>query len=426
MEHMPEIQPDESASTNLLIWLNHLKSSDAPQVYVIIDEYDNFANHLITAHQDFQYKKQTADDSFPKTYFKVLKAGRQTGALANIFITGILPITIDDLSSAYNIADFITLHPQLEGLLGFTENEVHHLLDQVYWDYDLDPTTRQSVNEVIKTQYNGYHFVNAESCDALYNFTMVMYFIREFCRLHTIPNNLIDLNLRTDLSWVQRITGSYPESTDEIVRQLAAENIIRYDNDALISQFNISDFFNPSFYLISFFYLGMLTRQDDFYLCLPNLSMKKIFIEYFNGLYQIDVSTRYTKIMERFIVSNHDIGELFAGYWHEYVSQLPEAIFAKVNENFYRTTFYEVCSRFCLSGLPSLLNARIHQAGAILRILGNLMKKLPVNDGLLSLNIIQTKNLHLIGVPRKSSHFRVRMYSKFLDMQIVSAKNTPK
>lgn len=175
---------------------------------------------------------------------------------------------------------------------------------------------------------------------------MVMYFIRELCRLNTIPNNLIDLNLRTDLSWVQRITGAYPDNTEIIVSQLASENTIRYDQNALISQFNMSDFFKPHFYPISFFYLGMLTRKDDFYLCLPNLSMKKIFIEYFNDIYHIDTSTRYTEFMERFIVSNPDIGELFAGYWREYVSQLPEAIFAQVNENFYRTTFYELCSRF--------------------------------------------------------------------------------
>jgi hypothetical protein len=346
MQNMPVINPDESTSTNLSIWLQHLKSTNAPQVYVIIDEYDNFANHLITTHHDHLYRKLTADDSFLKSFFKVLKAGRQTGAIANIFITGILPVTIDDLSSAYNIADFITLHPELEGLLGFTETEINHLLDQVYRDYEFDPKTRQVVDEVIKSQYNGYHFVSTKDGAALYNSTMVMYFIREFCRFNTIPNNLIDLNLRTDLSWVQRITGAHPNSTEEIVSQLASENTIRYDQDALITQFNMSDFFKPQFYPILFFYLGLLTRKDDFYLCLPNLSIKKIFIEYFNDLYQIDVGTRYTEFMERFVVSNPDIAELFSGYWREYVSQLPEAVFVKVNENFYRTTFYELCSRF--------------------------------------------------------------------------------
>ncbi len=92
------------------------------------------------------------------------------------------------------------------------------------------------------------------------------------------------------------------------------------------------------------FYLGMLTRKDDFTLKLPNLIMRRIFVEYFNELHHIDVSTRYADMMRAF-VHDLDLKALFAGYWKEYVSQLPSPIFAQVNENFYRTTFYELCSR---------------------------------------------------------------------------------
>ena len=334
------------ASDNLKLLLDHLTGKKAPQLYVIIDEYDNFSNHLITTHQDSLYRQITADDSFLKSFFKVLKAGRQSGAIANIFMTGILPITIDDLTSAYNIADFITLHPLLEAMLGFTGDELTLLMDEIYHDYGYDPSTKPAVAEVLKNQYNGYHFVQTTEETALYNPTMVMFFFREFCRHNTIPDNLIDLNLRTDLSWVQRITGANPENTEVIVTQLTAENLVHYEKDALISQFNMADFFRPQFYPVSFFYLGMLTKKDDFNLCLPNLSMKKIFAEYFNEIYRIDTSTRYTSFMERFITTKPDIEDLFAGYWKNYVSQLPEAVFARVNENFYRTTFYELCSRF--------------------------------------------------------------------------------
>jgi hypothetical protein len=73
--------------------------------------------------------------------------------------------------------------------------------------------------------------------------------------------------------------------------------------------------------------------------------MRQIFVEYFNELHQIDVSTRFAEIMESFVMQP-DIESPFAGYWREYVSQLPEAIFQQVNENFYRTTFYELCSTY--------------------------------------------------------------------------------
>ncbi len=67
-------------------------------------------------------------------------------------------------------------------------------------------------------------------------------------------------------------------------------------------------------------------------------------MDYFNDQHQIDVSLRYTEIMQQF-VNDLDLSALFAGYWAQYVSQIPEAIFQQVNENFYRTTFYELCSR---------------------------------------------------------------------------------
>ena len=83
---------------NLKLFLSVIEENDDfPRLYVIIDEYDNFANQLITAHKDRLYHELTADDSFLKTFFKILKEGRETGAIANIFITGVLPITIDDI-----------------------------------------------------------------------------------------------------------------------------------------------------------------------------------------------------------------------------------------------------------------------------------------------------------------------------------------
>jgi hypothetical protein len=89
----------------------------------------------------------------------------------------------------------------------------------------------------------------------------------------------------------------------------------------------------------------MLTKQDQFSMTLPNLNMRKIFVEYFNELHHLDVSTKYADMMRGF-VQQPDLPRLFADYWRLYVSQLPEAIFQQVNENFYRTTFYELCSRY--------------------------------------------------------------------------------
>ncbi|OQX01767.1 MAG: AAA family ATPase [Desulfobacteraceae bacterium IS3] len=338
------VSHENQAAQNLKDILRIISGSDLPRLYVIIDEYDNFANQLIVAHKDRIYRELTRDDSFLKTFFKTLKEGRKTGAVANVFITGVLPITMDDLASGFNIARFITLNPQFEYLLGFTQPETDRLVDEIYRDYDLNPSTRREVDEIIRTQYNGYRFVNPRG-EAIYNPTILMNFLVELCENRVIPEFLTDMNLRTDLSWVRRITGANPQNTEEFVDRLTTENVISYDNTFLTSKFNMFQFFEKGFYPVSFFYLGMLTRHDDFYLKLPNLNMRQIFVEYFNEIHRIDVSTKYAEMMQGF-VNTPNLPQLFADYWKLYVSQLPEAVFRQVNENFYRTTFFELCSRY--------------------------------------------------------------------------------
>ena len=344
LDGLPTMSENAPVADNLEKFLAFVSGKGLPRVYLIIDEYDNFANQLITSYRDQLYRELTADSSFLKGFFKTLKEGRKNGVISNIFITGVLPITIDDLASGFNIARIITLDPEFEAMLGFTQSEVDRLLDEVYADYDFDPATRREVDAILKNQYNGYHFVTTDG-EPLYNSTLLMYFLANFCGLRKIPEYLTDLNLRTDLSWVRRITGSNPENTEDFVNQLLMSNTISYDGDFLTSKFNMSQFFEKSFYPISFYYLGMLTKRDQFSMKLPNGNMRKIFTEYFNELHHIDVSTLYADMMRRF-VTQPNLPELFADYWRLYVSQLPEAIFQQVNENFYRTTFFELCSRY--------------------------------------------------------------------------------
>ncbi|MCW7753530.1 ATP-binding protein [Desulfobotulus sp. H1] len=344
LEDKPLLNPENSSVSNLKAVINKIQDNKLPPLYVIIDEYDNFANQLITGHKDLLYKQLMADDGFLKTFFKLLKEGRKTGTIHNVFITGVLPVTMDELASGFNIATFITLNPNFENMIGFTQSEVNLLLDDIYRDYEIRPDTRNEVQDVIKNQYNGYHFIDPEG-EAVYNSTILQYFLSWFCEFKTMPKHLTDMNLKTDILWIKRITGSNPELTQDFVTQLTTQNSIDYDDTLLTQKFNMSRFFEKSFFPISFFYLGMLTRKNDFALTLPNLNMRRIFVEYFNELHHIDVSTRYGNMMQHF-VRTLDLKSLFAGYWQEYVSQLPEAVFSQVNENFYRTTFYELCSRY--------------------------------------------------------------------------------
>jgi len=289
------------------------------------------------------YREITSGDSFLRTFFKVLKEGRQTGSVANIFVTGVLPITLDNLTSSYNIARFLTLSQKFEFMLGFTQQEVNMLMDKIFHDYQIESQYREEIDEIIKSHYNGYHFVSTEE-ESLYNPTMLLYFLDLFCENRKIPVDLIDLNLRTDLSWVKRITGKNPETTENFIQELTVDDTIEYNRTLLLSKFNMNQFFERNFYPISFFYLGLLTKHDDFRLKLPNLSMRTIMVEYFNELNHIDITTAYSSVLEDFL-KNPTLHTLFSKFWELYISRLPEAVFQKMNENFYRTTFYTFCGQ---------------------------------------------------------------------------------
>ncbi|WP_045214664.1 AAA family ATPase [Desulfonatronovibrio magnus] len=175
------IDHEQSATSNLRRVLNAVQGRNLPPLFVIIDEYDNFANQLIVRHKDRLFQELMDDEGFLKTFFKTLKEGRKSRTIQNVFITGVLPITIDELASGYNVATFITLDPTYENMLGFTQGEVNRLLDEVYQDYGMDPVTRGETDALIKNQYNGYHFIRTDG-EPVYNSTILIYFLDYFTR----------------------------------------------------------------------------------------------------------------------------------------------------------------------------------------------------------------------------------------------------
>jgi hypothetical protein len=163
-----------------------------------------------------------------------------------------------------------------------------------------------------------------------------------------VPWQTIDDNLRVDVNWLRRLTGGTAPAR-ELVEQLLLGGSLPVDLTMLSSTFNMERFFQPSFFPLSLYYLGMVTFLNEFKLGFPNLSVRTLCTEYFNELEEISVSDGYTPMFERFL-SDHDWVALFDGYWERYVGQIPaqafDKAFDKANENFFRTTFYELCTRY--------------------------------------------------------------------------------
>ena len=332
-----------TASAALEGILSQLLLEKAPSLYVIIDEYDNFTNQLLTTHQDDLYNEVTTGDSFFRTFFKTIKAGSGEGSVGRVFITGVLPVTMDDLTSGFNIGQIITLEEQTLAMMGFTQSEVDTVVDQIFMEHDFDPDKKETVRSELRSHYNGYQLLPGQ--ETLYNSTICNFYLNKLViGKGKLPTERIDHNLRVDINWLRRLTGN-EEDTRELLEQLMFEGTLPVDMTMLQSKFNMRQFFEKPFSPLSLYYLGMLTFEDDYTLTFPNLTMKTIFTEYFNEVEKIVVSDGYTPIFKSYL-NDHDFSKVFAGYWKTYVGQIPAQAFDKANENFFRTTFFEICTRY--------------------------------------------------------------------------------
>ena len=191
------------------------------RLFVLIDEYDNFANTILAHHGAEAYQKLTHGSGFYRNFFAALKggAGRSGGGLERLFITGVSPVTLDDVTSGFNIGKNISLLPEFNALLGFTEAEVRGLL-RTYRDagaLDLAPDTAL---DVMREWYDGYRFAKGAD-ETVYNTDMVLYFLDTAMPNKPMPDDLIDVNVRIDygklrhLLTVSRQVGATGRDTRE-------------------------------------------------------------------------------------------------------------------------------------------------------------------------------------------------------------------
>ena len=337
----------ENAAQMLEEALAYARAHDLPPVYILIDEYDNFTNQLLTSYNDPLYEKVTTADSFLRTFFKVIKKGIGEGSIRTCFCTGVLPVTMDDLTSGYNIAEILTLHPDFINMLGFTHAETETYLRYVLDKYTGSQERYDEIWQLIVNNYDGYRF--SPKGEKLFNATILTYFLKNFATRHgEVPEEMIDENLRTDIGWLRRLTLSL-ENSKAMLDALVIDNGLAYNVADLSSKFNKQKFFDKNFYPVSLFYLGMTTLQNNFRMALPNLTMRSIYMDYYNVLNRIDGgANRYVPTYERF-VDERDFESLVRNYFEQYLGQFPAQVFDKINENFIRCSFFELVSRYLSS-----------------------------------------------------------------------------
>lgn len=326
--------------------LAYIRLCGLPKVYILIDEYDNFTNQLLTAYNDPLYEEVTTNDSFLRTFFKIIKAGIGEGSVRTCFCTGVLPVTMDDLTSGYNIAEILTLEPAFLNLLGFTYEETKTYLRYVLNKYTPGEGEErfEEIWQLIVSNYDGYRF--SPDGERLFNSTILTYFLKKFAaNAGSIPSELIDENLRTDINWIRRLTLSL-DNAKEMLDTLIINDELSYNVTDLSSKFNKKKFFEKEFYPVSLFYLGMTTLKNAYRMVLPNMTMRSIYMDYYNQLHKIEGNARrYVPVYELY-EGNRSLEPLVQNYFEQYLGQFPAQVFDKINENFIRCSFYELVSRY--------------------------------------------------------------------------------
>jgi len=171
------------------------------RLYLLIDEYDNFANEVMMGRGEInpaRYKALLSAESSLKTVFRAVKSASSGNGLERVFITGVSPVLMSDITSAYNVAENIYLLPEFNDVCGFRESELTSVVNQVVAECKLSPDSVQIALNLMQTFYNAYCF-SVSVNELVYNPTLVLYFLKHFQRYCQFPQQMLDDNLAMDL-----------------------------------------------------------------------------------------------------------------------------------------------------------------------------------------------------------------------------------
>ncbi len=274
------VKTDGSADAILASLLAAIRQTPY-KLYLLIDEYDNFINEVMVEDAE-TYHALFGKEGPYKQLFKSVKAATEGQGLERVFITGVSPIALNDLTSGFNIAENVSLEPALAGLCGFRDREIGDLLAAVAAERRLSSEAVEQAVDTMRTWYNGYRFAkNAD--DLVYNPTNALYFLKHLGRHGTPPEKLHDENLRTDrgkLAFIARTAAGAG-----VVERLT-EGPGEIDVPQLEPTFSLADLTNrlakDRGAVASFlYYMGLLTlaRGADVRLKVPNLVVHRLFLD---------------------------------------------------------------------------------------------------------------------------------------------------
>ena len=328
---------------NLFVAFENQKKQE--KMYVIIDEYDHFANELL-GFKTNEFKDLVSKNGKIRKWYETLKEGTET-VVERIFITGVAPITLDSTTSGFNIATDITKNIEFNDMLGFNKKDVRYLMKEL----EIDSKTQEELMPIIKENYDGYIFSdeldkNLEEYK-MYNSNMTLYFLNNYVRLKKVPEKLVDTNIISDYRKIEAFMDlCKKEGKIKLLEKIVGGESVE---SRLTEKFNSEIDFGEKELISLLYYLGYLTiKNNEFGILqfgIPNEIIRQIYVEYFMKYIQersgIEEEIQIGEITREIFLEGK-IDKVLETL-QEYLTNLSNRDYQRFDEKYIKVIFYSIC-----------------------------------------------------------------------------------
>ena len=276
-----------TAHEKLQVMATSLKETEH-KIYLMIDEYDIFTNTLLAEYGVGEYQKIAREEGYFKQFFATLKliASGSGSVLTRMFITGVSPVTMDDVTSGFNIGMNLTTDETYNSILGFTEAEISKMIDY-YTDAGVFHLDKTETLELMKQWYDNYKF-STRAEESVFNTDMILYFMKRALNKKQIPEDLIDENVRVDYGKLQhlitinnKLNGNFSQ-----LEKILTDGCVVGELKKSFPQERLADRDN---FISLLFYFGLLTIDGRFRgqtkFVIPNKVISKLMNDFITGGY---------------------------------------------------------------------------------------------------------------------------------------------
>ena len=245
---------ETAASTleNVLVGFQglHLENN----IYIIVDEYDHFTNGLLEGECK-TFLDILGRAGFVRAFYEVIKAYTDYNVVERFFATGVAPLTLDSMTSGFNITTSLTLNPQYVAMTGLTEEEVKNLVSEV----EENKEQQEMILKDLVDNYDGYKF-SKSNLEHIFNPTLVMYYLNNYVKLGTRPEEIVDKNLSTNAEKLKNLMLiKTPEENFVQIQKLILEGEV---SGNIVQSFELDKTFSSYDFLSLLFYNGYITIKE--------------------------------------------------------------------------------------------------------------------------------------------------------------------